>query len=327
MAKYLNSFSVTLLLAVILASSCSAQFDFSGTDESTLDSAADVSVSLPPPTADLQTYALPVGQGDCTVIQCPNGNTVVLDCGSSGGNRLTPNQVDNFIQPQNNRVVAIIITHPDQDHFNYLYQINFNATSITQVIIGGTLQNYNRPASPQFMMIYNWLLNFQNMGKLYTVNNGASCIGTANCPVPLGTDFCNNQNIQFNILAANVGTTSNQKSIVMKSVVGQYSMLLPSDMEGTAANTIANTLGQQLQSVVYKIAHHGASTIANSPTWLAPIPPRTAFASSAYNFGNCRHPRCVTIQRILNLNTIVAAPSHAFYCGNPPGVASSDPVH
>ena len=155
------------------------------------------------------------------------------------------------------------------------------------------------------------------MGKLYTVSNGAPCTG--NCAVPLGTNFCNSQNINFNILAANVGRTSNQKSIVMKTVVGQhYSMLLPGDIEGRAATSIANTLGQQLQSVVYKIAHHGASTSANSLTWLAPIRPSAAFASSAYNFGNCHHPRCVAIDRILNLHTIVAAPSHDFYCGNPP---------
>ena len=309
--------SAVLLIPAVLVSTCSAQFDFTFS-ESTMNRTEDISIALPPPTADLQFYALPVGQGDCTIIQCPNGNTVVLDCGSSGGNRMTPNQVENFLGTQINQVVAIIITHPDRDHFNYLYQIDWNDTSINQVIIGGTLQNYDRPSS-QFMMIYNWLLNFNNMGKLYTVSNGQSCIG--NCAVTLGTNFCDNQNIQFNILAANVGSTSNQKSIVMKSVVGQFSMLLPGDMEGTAANTIATTLGQQLQSVVYKIAHHGASTIANSPTWLAPIQPRSAFASSAYNFGNCRHPRCLTIQRILNSQTIIQTTlSHDFYCGNGPGV-------
>ena len=91
MTRYLNTISVALLLAVTLPTTCSAQFNFSGT-ESTVDGAQDVNVRLPPPTVDLQTYAIPVGQGDCTVIQCPNGNTVVLDCGSSGGNRVTPGQ-------------------------------------------------------------------------------------------------------------------------------------------------------------------------------------------------------------------------------------------
>lgn len=312
-------YSEVLLLAAVVACSTCAQFSIQSS-MSTVNRTEDINLSIPPATPDLQVHAIPVGQGDCTIIQCPNGNLVVLDCGSSGGNRVSPNQIMDFLGAQIDQVIAIIITHPDRDHFNYLYQINWNTTNINQVIIGGTLQNYNRPNSPQFVNIYNWLMNFDNMGKLYTVNNGQSCIGSGNCAVPLGTNFCNNQNFRFDILAANVGVTSNQKSIVMKAIVGQFSMLLPGDIEGNAATNIANTLGGQLMSVVYKIAHHGASTQANSPTWLAPIQPRSAFASSAYDFGNCRHPRCVTIQRIESLQTIVQAPAHDFYCGNPQGV-------
>lgn len=42
---------------------------------------------LPPDPTYLQIYALPVGQGDCTIIQCPgSGAIIVLDCGSCGGN-------------------------------------------------------------------------------------------------------------------------------------------------------------------------------------------------------------------------------------------------
>ena len=41
---------------------------------------AQVPSSIPPPTNALQVFALPVGQGDCTVIQCPNGNIIVFDC-------------------------------------------------------------------------------------------------------------------------------------------------------------------------------------------------------------------------------------------------------
>ena len=96
-------------------------------------------------------------------------------------------------------------------------------------------------------------------------------------------------------------------------------MLLPGDVEGAAATLIANTLDVHLQSTVYKMAHHGASTLANSDTWLKPIRPISAFASSGYNFSNCRHPRCLTIQRIEKLNTIGTVPAHMFYCGNPPG--------
>ena len=279
-----------------------------------VNSTEDIQFILPPPSTDiLNILALPVGQGDCTFIQCPNGNVIVKDCGSSGGLRLTPAQIQNHFGPSIGRAVAIMITHPDRDHFNYLYQIQWDIQSIQAVIIGGTLQDYAR-----FPDIHNWLVSFDTMGRLHTVNNGQPCIGT--CTVPTGTSFCDNANIRFDILAANVGPSSNERSIVMKvSVSNGWSALLPGDMEGRAATAIATDpqVRPQLRSTVYKMAHHGASRLANQPDWLRPIQPRTAFASSGYNFGSCRHPRCETIRRIEALQSIAMGVSaHPFYCGN-----------
>ena len=78
-------------------------------------------------------------------------------------------------------------------------------------------------------------------------------------------------------LAVSLSTNPNERSIVMKVSVGQWSTLLPGDMEGTTATITAKRLGQTLQSTVYKIAHHGASTRVNSLNWLTSIKPRSAF--------------------------------------------------
>ena len=65
------------------------------------------------------------------------------------------------------------------------------------------------------------------------------------------------------------------------------------------------------------MAHHGASTKANKEVWLQPIQPHTAFASSYYNFGLCRHPRCETIGLLEDLKSIATGVSaHPLYCGN-----------
>ena len=283
-----------------------------------------ISITLPPPSNHLTVYALPVGQGDCTVIQCPNGNIVLMDCGSSsaGDNQMYHKDVENYLGNQINNVVAIMITHPDRDHFNYIPSINWNRQAIQAVIIGGKRNNYYRSNNDQFKAIYNFLVDADNSGKLYTLNNGQKCIG--NCaPGNLGTNFCNNNNIKFQFLGANIRSSSNQKSIVMKIVVGRWSMLLSGDMEGAAATEIAKALahnhGNYLQSTVYKMSHHGASSQANKKTWLNAIQPKAAFASSGYNHGNNRHPRCDAVKRLLDLGTIVHAPGHRFYCGNGKG--------
>ena len=289
-------------------------------DVSTITSTEDLLV-IPAPTTFLNIYAMPVGQGDCTIIQCPNGNIVVVDCGSTSVAGWSYQQVQTFLSDSINNVVAVIITHSDRDHFNYLPFIDWNSDSIQRIIIGGNFEDYSNNAD-----IWNWFNNFgfYPNGKVQNVNNGQKCIG--NCSVPDGLNFCANTNVKFEILAANVGSSDNQKSIVMKvatdSTVDQWSVLLPGDMEGAAATAIAESLGSRLQSTVYKMAHHGASTLANQPDWLTPIRPSQAFASSTYNFGRYRHPRCVTINRLLSLNSITSAVPHPLHCGNP----STDPT-
>ncbi len=267
---------------------------------------------LPEASDNLEVYALPVGQGDCTIIQCPNGNLVVNDCGSSGDNRLTAKGVKAFLGNRIGKVVAIIISHSDQDHFEYLYNIAWTTTNIQQVIIGETLEAYKWKNKGK---IYKWLNDFKKAEKLVVVNNGESCIGT--CTV-LG-NFCSDPNIKFDILAANVGKTSNEKSIVMKinsaKVYFNSNILLSGDMEGDASIKIANKLNNgQLKSTIYKMSHHGASDKANKDEWLKPIAPWMAFVSSGYNFGNCRHPRCTTINRLLSLHPFFFAPPHTIYC-------------
>jgi beta-lactamase superfamily II metal-dependent hydrolase len=300
----------------------------------TMNSAEDMpGGKIPDPTTYVQVYALPVGQGDCTVIQCPNGNIVVVDCGSSGGTRHTPSSIENYLGNHIDKVVAIIVTHSDKDHYN---KIRWNYDSIRDVIIGGYLKDYECK-SPHNDFHF-WLLQlYFSKNKLRWINDGQPCIkGVKDCVVTTGTDIfdtnfriCNDEEIKFDILAANVQPSEkpkpNEKSIVLKltdtreNIYGQYwSMLLPGDIEGEAACVIASELklGGHLQSYVYKMAHHGACSKANRPIWLQPIQPKQAFASSGFYFGNCHHPRCTTINRIKGLHTIKMEQNpHHLYCG------------
>ena len=84
------------------------------------------------------------------------------------------------------------------------------------------------------------------------------------------------------------------------------------------------SLGSELQSTVYRMANHGASSLANAITWLNSIKPLSAFTSSAYNFGDYQYPCCATIYHIQYIKTIVSAPPHEFYCGNNPGEDPTD---
>ena len=54
-------------------------------------------------------------------------------------------------------------------------------------------------------------------------------------------DICGNENIGFDIIAANVGKQKNRKSIVLR-VSTEKSMLLAGDMEGSAAKNCYESL-------------------------------------------------------------------------------------
>ena len=133
-------------------------------------SSTQIQVTIPDPTDTLQVFALPVGQGDCTFIQCPNGNVVVFDCGSSGGHGMSANQIQTWLGNAINRVVAILVSHPDADHNNYLPRIfgeNHVFETNRAVIYAGRIEQYSDIMQQWFKA---WQLLPPPMGnKLYTV--------------------------------------------------------------------------------------------------------------------------------------------------------------
>ncbi len=68
---------------------------------------------------------LDIGQGDCTLISCPNDQVILLDCGSVGG--MPPGGLVNIRALlrawANGNNVNVILSHPDQDHYNQLLNV------------------------------------------------------------------------------------------------------------------------------------------------------------------------------------------------------------
>jgi beta-lactamase superfamily II metal-dependent hydrolase len=72
-----------------------------------------------------------MGQGDCILIVCPNGQLVMIDCGSAKG--LGANNEDLLLKictdvrartsKNHNKIDILILTHRDKDHYNQIVQI------------------------------------------------------------------------------------------------------------------------------------------------------------------------------------------------------------
>lgn len=82
-------------------------------------------------TAKFEFVFVAMGQGDCCMVRCPNGKVIVVDCGSTGNPYANPNwivEAEILLRDQHwaggngNRIHALVLTHPDQDHNNKVVQ-------------------------------------------------------------------------------------------------------------------------------------------------------------------------------------------------------------
>ena len=267
----------------------------------------------------LEVHTLPIGQGDCNIIYCPNRqNAVLFDCGSTSS-RDHPRLSPEFIQEKflsKVQCLTIMLSHGDQDHYNYLPRMFPVSDSVSwkfkiqKIIIGGNKGDYSCTSA----QIKPWLSEVQ---KLH--------IPIEEAVEQTILNLCNDKSIHFQIISANKGNLKNEKSIVMKlSQDGcASSLLFTGDMEHNAANDLAITEPYkiQLRSTHYKVAHHGASSRANKENWVAAIRPLEAHISSAY-IGSYGHPRCDAVRQIMNVgsigftNPIFSSSTHPFMCSN-----------
>lgn len=292
------------------------------------------SLNWPKRKLALEVLVLPVGQGDCVAMYCPNGHLVMYDCGTrSRQDALDIKELRDAIL-ENVKSVTIFISHADEDHYKYLPDLfpAVRQVPIDRVIIGGKPEDYTQ--------IDGWIQDIKD--KVYTIKE--KCIGIGNCELQKWSqtstnsrtdmNICDNQNISFDIIAANVGSDheTNQKSIVLKVTAGGRSVLLSGDIEGNAAETVASQVRDQLKSHVYQVSHHGACREANKYSWLKEIIPDEAFVSHGYNAFNWGHPCCVTILRLLSLTTIATGNPlkdliHPFMCGKEGKVIEGETCH
>lgn len=179
--------------------------------------------------------------------------------------------------------------------------------------------------------------------KLYAINQCKKCVG--NCNDKLHTvqymsktwrttsshmtrlsamNICGSKDINFDIIAANVGSSKNQKSIVLKVTAGSQSMLLAGDIEGSAAKTVATTkdvglrMPDRLRSNVFQISHHGAGRLANKFEWLHAISPEQAFVSHPF-IGQYGHPTRKAIMNLISIGSLGTSTqfltyTHPFTC-------------
>jgi beta-lactamase superfamily II metal-dependent hydrolase len=249
-----------------------------------------------------------MGQGDCTLITCPNGKTVMVDCGTARWEDTSLQEVrdevysDNFLKNYN-KVDALIFTHPDKDHYNQLYQVLETDVRLETVYHSAQLTNYYIDA------VGPWIQHVANKGTITAVTlNAASPKPVAAVPVLSGKTAAN-IDWSIAILASNVAqatgirdnsTPNNTGSVVTLIVYEDVKILICGDATLSTERFLCDNFANQIRDVtVLQVPHHGSLT-SSSVEFIKLTNPEIVIVSSALDSGSLHLPRLEVLDRYMD---------------------------
>lgn len=243
---------------------------------------------------------LDVGQGDCALIEMPDGKTVLIDGGGVERNediRRSEDQMGNIRGPEDqvkkdkvgekvvvpflqrkgiNKLDLVILTHPHLDHLGGLISV-LEKIKVDQVLDNGEI--YASRAYQRFRALVNAnKIKYGTAMAGQIINFGGKIKGYIYNPAfpPLGD--------------------TNSDSIVMRLVFGNISFLFTGDAEKPAEERMLQSSSADLRATVLKVGHHGSRT-STTDDFLKAVAPQLAVISVGKH-NRYRHPAPSTVMRL-----------------------------
>lgn len=226
----------------------------------------------------LEISFLNVGQGDAIYIKTPDGHDAIIDAGVDTSILRELSGAMSFFDAEIDLVVA---THPDLDHIGGLPDV-FERFSVLAF-----LETTNINETPAAAALAAAAEN-ENTQHIYA---------DAGQVIRLG------QEVYLQVLAPNGDEThweSNSASIVLRVVYGDTAILLTGDLPAEIENHLVDLYGEQLESDILKLGHHGSKT-STSEAWLNAVQPRFAVVSAGVG-NRYGHPHQEVMQRVFSHN-------------------------
>lgn len=223
----------------------------------------------------LSVVCLDVGQGDCALVQLPDGTDCLIDGGSSSQKKVWEYRISDTLKYYGaDRLEYVFLSHADSDHTNGLLELLNSYTD------GITIQNLVLPYTddPADFEEIECLAKEKNIAVL-RMEQG---------------DFLQTQEWSISCLSPDSQQLlgdKNQDSMVLLLQYQSFRMLFTGDLEGKAE--------QQLQTPdidVLKVGHHGSKN-ASSESFLAAASPQAAVISCSEE-NTYGHPAKETLERL-----------------------------
>jgi competence protein ComEC len=206
------------------------------------------------PGDELRCTFLAVGHGGCTVLETPDGRTLLYDAGSLSGPDVARRQIAPFLWHRGiRRIDEVILSHADLDHFNGLPDL-LDRFAVGQVTCTPTFANKATPGVAHTLTV------LQERGiPMRIVKSG---------------DRLTVGEIALEVLhppAKRLGDNENAHSLVLQIRHRGHVILLTGDLEGTGLQRVLGELPTRRVDVLMA-PHHGSqvSNTSDLARWARP---------------------------------------------------------
>lgn len=230
----------------------------------------------------MQIWFLDIGQGDATLVQSPQGHSILIDDGAkspmTGKDQFAYVLLPFFKNQGISQLDALILTHADLDHIGSTLSL-LQSVKVHAIYINS--QDLNQPKeelSKVLTRAKELQIPVQALGAGQYFSADDFRIEILH---PIRSDY----------------KESNHASVVTKVIYGKSSALLTGDLEEEGeSDLIAHSPPLELQSQILKIGHHGSRN-GTSNELLAKVLPKLAVISCG-DHNRYHHPHIEVLQRL-----------------------------
>ncbi len=255
-----------------------------------------VCLFVPIPNGRLQIIMLDVGQGDCIFMRGPQGDTYLIDGGSSDVNEVGRYRMEPFLKSQGvGTLDYVFLSHGDADHYSGILEL------IERQRFGVRIENLVLPG------------NYMRSEELMDLTAKAGEAGIRVCTMDAGESI---EEGKFKLLClqpqkeSGDGDVRSQKnayalednagSMILQVQFGNFDMLFTGDVEGEGEALLAQN-PYLTECDVLKVSHHGSKN-STSEEFLEQVRPKLALISSGLN-NSYGHPHRETLERLKQIGS------------------------
>lgn len=227
--------------------------------------------------SELKVTMIDVGQGDSFFVELPDGETMLIDCGSSDISELYTERIVSFFKAHGvRRLDYVMISHGDEDHCNAVEDILGEDSGMEMGLL---------------MLPYT-----KNDSMLEKLKQLAKTLNTEIVELKAGEDFSIGS-VGFDVInpigRASAAGDRNDNSLVVILSYGDFDMMFTGDIGAAREAVIAAGLRE---CEVLKVAHHG-SKHSSGESFLDAVHPAIALISCSEG-NSYGHPHEELLERL-----------------------------